>query len=158
MIRRPPRSTQSRSSAASDVYKRQVQGRDRLGVRQVAGRDDRPRDTSRDGCQVSRRPVKATVRPRRAKWIPAQVLVTRREEGEATVGPGSTGDELVDGPRPALGLDDEPDMEREVGRSGEDRSIAADLLREHLAPLGPEVALDEQRDRPVADPDAGERD
>src|SRR5450756_218256 len=27
MIRRPPRSTQSRSSAASDVYKRQVEGR-----------------------------------------------------------------------------------------------------------------------------------
>src|SRR5450756_2370127 len=27
MIRRPPRSTQSRSSAASDVYKRQVQHR-----------------------------------------------------------------------------------------------------------------------------------
>src|SRR5450756_2202100 len=27
MIRRPPRSTQSRSSAASDVYKRQVHGR-----------------------------------------------------------------------------------------------------------------------------------
>ena len=26
MIRRPPRSTQSRSSAASDVYKRQVYG------------------------------------------------------------------------------------------------------------------------------------
>ena len=26
MIRRPPRSTQGRSSAASDVYKRQVQG------------------------------------------------------------------------------------------------------------------------------------
>src|SRR5428012_23559 len=26
MIRRPPRSTQSRSSAASDVYKRQVKG------------------------------------------------------------------------------------------------------------------------------------
>ncbi len=30
MIRRPPRSTQSRSSAASDVYKRQVAGA--LGV------------------------------------------------------------------------------------------------------------------------------
>src|SRR5450756_1871784 len=28
MIRRPPRSTQSRSSAASDVYKRQLQHRD----------------------------------------------------------------------------------------------------------------------------------
>eukprot|EP01015_Nassula_variabilis_P036249 TRINITY_DN9303_c0_g1_i1.p2 TRINITY_DN9303_c0_g1~~TRINITY_DN9303_c0_g1_i1.p2 ORF type:complete len:101 (+),score=47.73 TRINITY_DN9303_c0_g1_i1:8-310(+) len=27
MIRRPPRSTQSRSSAASDVYKRQIQNR-----------------------------------------------------------------------------------------------------------------------------------
>src|SRR5450756_3162487 len=34
MIRRPPRSTQSRSSAASDVYKRQPlnSGRDQLGV------------------------------------------------------------------------------------------------------------------------------
>jgi hypothetical protein len=104
-----------------------VQGRDRLGVRQAAGRDDRPRDTGRDGCQVSRRPVKAAVRPGRAKWIPAQVLVNRREEGEAAVGPDSTADQFVDGPRPALGLDDEPDMEREVRGSGEDRSIAADL-------------------------------
>src|SRR5680860_1920708 len=31
MIRRPPRSTQSRSSAASDVYKRQVLGVEQLG-------------------------------------------------------------------------------------------------------------------------------
>src|SRR5450756_2196393 len=31
MIRRPPRSTQSRSSAASDVYKRQLRDRDRAG-------------------------------------------------------------------------------------------------------------------------------
>ena len=31
MIRRPPRSTQSRSSAASDVYKRQVQNLAALG-------------------------------------------------------------------------------------------------------------------------------
>src|SRR5680860_1686666 len=30
MIRRPPRSTQSRSSAASDVYKRQAPERERL--------------------------------------------------------------------------------------------------------------------------------
>src|SRR5450756_635517 len=30
MIRRPPRSTQSRSSAASDVYKRQARSRDPL--------------------------------------------------------------------------------------------------------------------------------
>src|SRR5680860_1916227 len=33
MIRRPPRSTQSRSSAASDVYKRQRRGRRHRGVR-----------------------------------------------------------------------------------------------------------------------------
>ena len=32
MIRRPPRSTQSRSSAASDVYKRQVQGNVEAGA------------------------------------------------------------------------------------------------------------------------------
>src|SRR5680860_340314 len=36
MIRRPPRSTQSRSSAASDVYKRQVRKR-YVGQRQRAG-------------------------------------------------------------------------------------------------------------------------
>ena len=30
MIRRPPRSTQSRSSAASDVYKRQIEGTELL--------------------------------------------------------------------------------------------------------------------------------
>ena len=32
MIRRPPRSTQSSSSAASDVYKRQLKGRARPGA------------------------------------------------------------------------------------------------------------------------------
>src|SRR5450756_2449344 len=32
MIRRPPRSTQSRSSAASDVYKRQIEDNDLTGV------------------------------------------------------------------------------------------------------------------------------
>src|SRR5450756_1302535 len=35
MIRRPPRSTQSRSSAASDVYKRQVQTPERVDVARV---------------------------------------------------------------------------------------------------------------------------
>eukprot|EP00657_Telonema_sp_P-1_P012312 TRINITY_DN8812_c0_g1_i3.p1 TRINITY_DN8812_c0_g1~~TRINITY_DN8812_c0_g1_i3.p1 ORF type:complete len:117 (+),score=9.43 TRINITY_DN8812_c0_g1_i3:127-477(+) len=33
MIRRPPRSTQSRSSAASDVYKRQGYGKETFSVR-----------------------------------------------------------------------------------------------------------------------------
>src|SRR5450756_3198490 len=36
MIRRPPRSTQSRSSAASDVYKRQPQDRGKMGASLVA--------------------------------------------------------------------------------------------------------------------------
>src|SRR5450756_3257306 len=38
MIRRPPRSTQSRSSAASDVYKRQIEGdtrRSHRGIRHL---------------------------------------------------------------------------------------------------------------------------
>src|SRR5450756_3135234 len=51
MIRRPPRSTQSRSSAASDVYKRQVLGRltergedfrcDAVPIRRADGSGDR---------------------------------------------------------------------------------------------------------------------
>src|SRR5664279_2568395 len=40
MIRRPPRSTLSSSSAASDVYKRQVQERRLAGSRRSADRDD----------------------------------------------------------------------------------------------------------------------
>src|SRR5450756_1982632 len=36
MIRRPPRSTQSRSSAASDVYKRQVGGQQVMSLRWLA--------------------------------------------------------------------------------------------------------------------------
>src|SRR5450756_2255993 len=45
MIRRPPRSTQSRSSAASDVYKRQE-----LGVGVVL--DDQPRLAANAGLDV----------------------------------------------------------------------------------------------------------
>src|SRR5450756_2675300 len=40
MIRRPPRSTQSRSSAASDVYKRQPADFVAVHLRQVAVQDD----------------------------------------------------------------------------------------------------------------------
>ena len=36
MIRRPPRSTQSRSSAASDVYKRQLQEHKQITVEQYS--------------------------------------------------------------------------------------------------------------------------
>ena len=39
MIRRPPRSTQSRSSAASDVYKRQDQNRAQAQLAKKAGVD-----------------------------------------------------------------------------------------------------------------------
>ena len=48
MLRQPPRSTQSRSSAASDVYKRQTEeGEGKPAVRGVAiaERGDRPADT-----------------------------------------------------------------------------------------------------------------
>jgi hypothetical protein len=53
--------------------------------------------------------------------------------------------------------DDEPDVDRQFRCSGEDRPIAADLLRQHFASLRPEVSLDEECDRPIADPDAGQR-
>ena len=54
MIRRPPRSTQSRSSAASDVYKRQV-------PRQT-NRDHRPSATSRIDQEIpGQRPTSASV-------------------------------------------------------------------------------------------------
>src|SRR5680860_1481091 len=43
MIRRPPRSTQSRSSAASDVYKRQsIGGAGKVGTRAPCERCDDP--------------------------------------------------------------------------------------------------------------------
>eukprot|EP00657_Telonema_sp_P-1_P010257 TRINITY_DN4608_c0_g1_i3.p2 TRINITY_DN4608_c0_g1~~TRINITY_DN4608_c0_g1_i3.p2 ORF type:complete len:127 (+),score=34.43 TRINITY_DN4608_c0_g1_i3:54-434(+) len=42
MIRRPPRSTQSRSSAASDVYKRQYQRRVRAGLERLVTRMSAP--------------------------------------------------------------------------------------------------------------------
>src|SRR5665811_2306033 len=54
MIRRPPRSTRVRSSAASDVYKRQV------GVRHVSGRwcaQARPGRVSQVEPLPARRPV-----------------------------------------------------------------------------------------------------
>ena len=65
--------------------------------------------------------------------------------------------EFAHGPRTALGFDDEPDVDGEVRHAGEDRPIAPDLLRQHLASLGAQVALDKECDRPIADPDAGER-
>src|SRR5450756_50989 len=46
MIRRPPRSTQSRSSAASDVYKRQHEDRQRRSIRAPA-RNERERQRER---------------------------------------------------------------------------------------------------------------
>jgi len=56
----------------------------------------------------------------------------------------------------SIRLDDEADVDRDVERARKDRAIAADLLGEHLAPLGPEVALDEQDDGAVGDPDPGQ--
>ena len=59
MIRRPPRSTLDRSSAASDVYKRQVQHRPSVRVRQRLEQllddvaDERPRTASQRPVAVS---------------------------------------------------------------------------------------------------------
>src|SRR5450756_1448877 len=47
MIRRPPRSTQSRSSAASDVYKRQVEGEQRRDLPGGAAGGEEERDDRR---------------------------------------------------------------------------------------------------------------
>eukprot|EP00657_Telonema_sp_P-1_P012361 TRINITY_DN8871_c0_g1_i1.p1 TRINITY_DN8871_c0_g1~~TRINITY_DN8871_c0_g1_i1.p1 ORF type:complete len:143 (-),score=65.93 TRINITY_DN8871_c0_g1_i1:88-516(-) len=52
MIRRPPRSTQSRSSAASDVYKRQGKHRGE-GLTQAFGRGDHDLDLARGCLQVA---------------------------------------------------------------------------------------------------------
>src|SRR5450756_1895118 len=56
MIRRPPRSTQSRSSAASDVYKRAGT------VGSHDERDPRALDRAGPGASVDRREVRATGR------------------------------------------------------------------------------------------------
>ena len=109
------------------------------------------------GHQVSRWPLQAAICPRGAEGIPSQLLVDRRKEAHADVRPAAEARQFVHGPRTALGVDDEPDVDREVRHPGEDRPIAADLLREHLASLGAEVALDKECDRPIADPDAGQR-
>src|SRR5450756_2420233 len=68
MIRRPPRSTQSRSSAASDVYKRQVhaqwrrrRSRSRQGAGSVAVRGRGGRPARRGAARRGRRPAQATV-------------------------------------------------------------------------------------------------
>ena len=74
--------------------------------------------------------------PRGAERIPAHLLVDRRQEAHAAVRPAAVAHQFVHGPRTALGVDDEPDIDRQVRHSGEDRPIAADLLREHLASLG----------------------
>src|SRR5450756_2899817 len=56
MIRRPPRSTQSRSSAASDVYKRQGQRDPGEGERQGAWRGAEQRPRGHKPLQVLRQP------------------------------------------------------------------------------------------------------
>jgi hypothetical protein len=61
------------------------------------------------------------------------------------------------GPGAAVGLDNEPDLNGEVYGPGEDRTVAADLLGEHFPSLGSKVSLDEQRDGPISNTNAGER-
>src|SRR5665809_42998 len=95
MIRRPPRSTQSRSSAASDVYKRQSTRRGGQGLRgpsgavcprhgrQVAGyRVDRVHPELRPGASLRPRLLRP---PLQARRIPAH---PRRAHGALARRPG----------------------------------------------------------------------
>jgi hypothetical protein len=52
---------------------------------------------------------------------------------------------------------DEPHAQRDGRRSTEQRAVAPDLAGEDVATLRPEVALDEQHDRPVGDGNPGDR-
>src|SRR5450756_2670814 len=61
MIRRPPRSTQSRSSAASDVYKRQTQWH-LLGISPIATQCHKPATVSGGGkSEISKSLLDAVV-------------------------------------------------------------------------------------------------
>src|SRR5680860_864830 len=74
MIRRPPRSTQSRSSAASDVYKRQVQN-----ITDVGHLTD-DQDSGDDKLQ------KAAEKERKTAWEIAKFYTERARVGRENLG------------------------------------------------------------------------
>lgn len=100
-----------------------VKGRGGLGVRQAAGRDDRPRDAGRNGHEVSRWSLQAPICPYGAEGIPANLLGDRRQEAEAAVRSAPLAHQFVHGPRTALGVNDEPDLDRQVRRSGDNLGL-----------------------------------
>src|SRR5674536_282669 len=73
MIRRPPRSTLSSSSAASDVYKRQVQrGQGLVKIFQpVAGKNVFRRDVSKPSPQIGDDGVLRDELPAIVEWPPS---------------------------------------------------------------------------------------
>src|SRR5450756_3198451 len=80
MIRRPPRSTQSRSSAASDVYKRQACGAGRTDIVVVLKPDATPADADRirascDGLPHVRAAAPDTTATATAKRYPVRFSV-----------------------------------------------------------------------------------
>src|SRR5664280_3782516 len=84
MIRRPPRSTLSSSSAASDVYKRQVRGRG--GRRRPEGQRDRARE--REGYEGGEdRP--ARVRDEAASMLGREEPEEERERPRVVEGDGA---------------------------------------------------------------------
>src|SRR5665647_3678800 len=113
MIRRPPRSTPLYSSAASDVYKRQVQACGRRGAREQRGpgqrrvdhrvdRDEDPEDDDADDRQDRRDPpddqpgaaqapvVRAPLGGRTLGLAPEDDRRDTREEAEAADERGKT--------------------------------------------------------------------
>src|SRR5680860_1629299 len=108
MIRRPPRSTQSRSSAASDVYKRQGTGCPRSERRQAERRQENGTSRSAPPLVVSHNwpdtEPGAGTRKRADVW---QVSLCRRTAGTVRT-EGQVRHLMVNGPEdpPRLDLDD----------------------------------------------------
>src|SRR5450756_2688601 len=104
MIRRPPRATQSRSSAASDVYKRQAQVHPFLSENLLFYRVHRSVDGSWNGSRA------------KFDWLQFPHHSTVRYEGRTIpvncrVGDAATGEGLVGFPqRTAVGKRVEPEM------------------------------------------------
>src|SRR5450756_1096245 len=98
MIRRPPRSTQSRSSAASDVYKRQVQHR----PRGLVGADlQRPLHRQRRDTVLGRGELPADLKPHRQRR-PTSVEQRARRHRRLSLASGALEAAVRDPPTPDI--------------------------------------------------------
>src|SRR5450756_556219 len=105
MIRRPPRSTQSRSSAASDVYKRQGEARPVPGQREADPRGG-PRPATRTGAApTGAASVNLPPLPRGGRALPLPLEVGRLHHPvQDLLRPDSVAEHLARGRHVALSL------------------------------------------------------